>query len=131
METTVQICSWEPHHIASADSMNDEAVQTRKLLAEYNIDLNSAANGVWMAQVMNTLDCNDGRWSGDLLEVTEKGTMLKNYWMEVHKRLKETEVRSLSLNRSGEDLATDIAEALHDVREDLLESKFILKATLA
>ena len=81
----------EPHHIVPyADGRFASAIQARAILAEVGIDLNSAANGVWV-ECGRHRRMHNGEYYRELLEVLEAATP----------RNREEVTKALNIVRTG------------------------------
>lgn len=97
------------HHIVAV--RDPRAKQARDILIMYNIDLNSACNGVFLP--------ND-KYSLVTTEAKHSGKHIPEYFSEVNRRISIVEERGLERNLSEEAIRKAICDELQNIRADNL-----------
>ncbi len=113
---------WSAHHIVPATGGKLAGQKLRAILAKYNIDVNSAANGVFLP--------SGKRGSNNIIEIDEvlDGDTLVGKKIANHNGYHYQEYFDYVL-RKIEPLnnADDILDALHEIRVDLMKGNLVLK----
>ena len=84
------LVQWQPHHIVPFEENNEFARKARDLITDAGIDLNSAANGVWLpwSQTRGHDSIVTNRFELDVTPTTHSRVHNKKYFEEVYHRLK-------------------------------------------
>ncbi|NJN23306.1 MAG: hypothetical protein HC810_01420 [Acaryochloridaceae cyanobacterium RL_2_7] len=107
------------HHIVQGGSNATDAKLARQLLTEYQIDINDAANGVWLPK--------DGNVS--LKEVPHENVHTETYRANVLRDLKRAEARPGANGGPAtfSERRQNIINELNNIRQQLLEGKYSYK----
>lgn len=103
------------HHIVAYESKKAEVA--RKILLEYGIDLNSAANGVFLPMKKNSYVSTEAMHSGGHSD---------KYFENVSSRIQNTKKKAKLLSLSKEETIRLICDELQEIRKDLLSGKLII-----
>ncbi|WP_419761873.1 AHH domain-containing protein [Caldalkalibacillus salinus] len=86
---------WNAHHIVAAGAQDPAAINSRVLLEKFDIDFNSAANGIRLPKIKGCSHYNLPDYDGTMLVVaTHNGGHTKNYYEYVYRRLSEVVKRT-------------------------------------
>ncbi|WP_202081746.1 AHH domain-containing protein, partial [Caldalkalibacillus salinus] len=84
------ITGWNAHHIVAAGANNELVIESRRILYDFGVDINSAANGIWLPKVKGYSHYNLPDYDGTMLTVaTHNGGHTKNYYEYVYIKLRD------------------------------------------
>lgn len=125
------ISSWQAHHLIPAGASDlVEAVRAKDLLTKkFKIDINSAANGVWLPKVKGETFYSMDDWDGVMVQLaTHNGRHTDEYIKYVYKKLDEAYdyFGPDGLNYNNIALQAEGEKVLHKIRKELIEGKIAL-----
>lgn len=125
------VSSWQAHHIVPAGAtVLPEAQKARELLNDkFKIDVNAAANGVWLPKVKGETFYRTMDWENISVELaTHNGRHTDKYFSYVYQKLNEAYViyGPAGINLSSDLLQAEGVKVLHSIRKDLIEGKIAL-----
>ncbi|WP_194843437.1 S8 family serine peptidase [Paenibacillus sp. B01] len=125
------ISSWQAHHIvpAGASNVKDAKDARDTLVNDFKIDINSAANGIWLPKVKGETFYAMQDWDGVTVQLaTHNGGHTTSYYSYVNKKLSDTYLKygPSGMNLPLADLQREAQLTLQSIRKDLIEGKIAI-----